>query len=35
MSMMNITEEFLYNLLVCINMNYPNERGLISDSFGG
>ena len=35
MSVMSITEEFLYNHFVCIDMNYPNERELISDSYGG
>ena len=33
--MMNIIGEFSCNHLVRINMNYPNERELISDSYGG
>jgi DNA-binding response OmpR family regulator len=35
MSMMNITEEFLYNHLACIDMNHQNKRELISGSYGG
>jgi len=35
MGMMSITEEFLYNHLVCIDMNYPKKRELMSDSYGG
>jgi hypothetical protein len=35
MIMMNVIREFSYNHLVCINLDYPNERELISDSHGG
>jgi len=34
-SMMSIAEEFLYNQLVCMDIDYANERELISGSCGG